>query len=642
MPRAVVGPWLLWGVLAAVAAALSLQDVLSSLSAASAEVDRALVLYSLAPRIAVALLAGAALGLSGALSQAALDNPLAEPATLGVFAGAQLALGVAAILAPAMGALGREAAAFAGGAGAATLVLALAWRRQLDPVTVALCGMVVAMVASSLSAALILSRGDYLFALLIWGGGSLTQEGWRASAAIAAVTGFGIVGALLLARPLGALAAGEIGARSLGVPTPVIRIAALAIGVLLAATVAAEVGLIAFVGLAAPAFARLSGARSGRILAVSPVIGAILLWLADSIVRRLGEGDAIPTGAATAILGAPLLLWLLPRLVLADRPTAPEPRPRRDPARTLAVLAALAAGSIAAALWVGADAHGWRISSAAEFAELLPFRGPRVAAAAAAGAMFAAAGVILQRLTANPLASPEVLGVGAGAGVGLAAVLLGFGAVSWPLQMAGAGAGALAALAVMLAVAGRGRLGPERMLLAGAGIAALCLAGLNAVVATGSPSAFALLAWITGATDALGPDQAIAAVVTAAALAAPAAATLRWLHVLPLGTATARAVGVGIGAARLALTTIAALLTGAAAMIAGPLSFVGLVAPHAVRAAGLAGAGPHLLGSALAGAALMTVADLLARTVIFPYQLPLGLFASLIGGGYLLLALRRR
>ncbi|MFL1877177.1 hypothetical protein ACIKT0_18905, partial [Hansschlegelia beijingensis] len=67
MPRARFGPWLLWGVLAAVAAALSLQDVMSSLSAGSAEVDRALALYSLAPRIAVALLAGAALGLSGAL-----------------------------------------------------------------------------------------------------------------------------------------------------------------------------------------------------------------------------------------------------------------------------------------------------------------------------------------------------------------------------------------------------------------------------------------------------------------------------------------------------------------------------------------------------------------------------------------------
>lgn len=635
-------PWLLWGALVVVAAVLSLDDVFARLGADATEVDHALVAYGLAPRIMVALLAGAALGLSGALLQAALDNPLAEPSTLGVFAGAQLALGIMAVLAPATGALGREAASFAGGAGAAALVLALGWRRKLDPATVVLCGMVTAMVASSLSAALILSKGEYLFALLIWGGGSLTQEGWRASVAIAAALAFGGLAALALSRPLSALVAGETGARSLGVSTPVIRIAALGVGVLLATTVAAEVGLIAFVGLAAPTLARLSGARGTRTLLAAPVIGAILLWLTDSIVRHVGSGETVPAGAATAILGAPLLLWLLPRLTLADRPAASAPAKRRPTAATLAILASVAALAALAALTIGADETGWRLAGPAAFAELLPFRAPRVAAAAAAGAMLSAAGVVLQRLTANPLAGPEVLGVGAGAGVGLAVVLTAFGSASLGLQLTGTALGALAALVLMLGVAGGGRLGPERMLLAGAGISALCLAGLNAVIATGSPSAFALLGWITGATDAVDAPQAIAAVAAVVAIAAPLALTLRWLDALPLGAATARALGVGVGAARAVLVGLAALLTGAAALVVGPLSFVGLVAPHAARAAGLARPGAHLAGAMLVGAALMAVADLLARTLIAPYQLPVGLFASLIGGGYLLAAFRNR
>ncbi|WP_261401774.1 iron chelate uptake ABC transporter family permease subunit [Chenggangzhangella methanolivorans] len=305
--RAAVAACLLWAALAAVAAALSLDDVFARLGAGATDADQALVAYSLAPRIVVALLAGAALGLAGALMQAALDNPLAEPSTLGVFAGAQLALGLLAAFAPAVGALGREAAAVAGGGGAAALVLALGWRRKLDPATVVLCGMVVAMVASSLTAALILSRGEYLFALLIWGGGALTQEGWRGSGAIAAALAVAGVGALLLARPLAALVVGETSARGLGVSTPAIRISALALGVLLATTVAAEVGLIAFVGLAAPTFARLAGARSSQTLLVAPAIGAVLLWLADSLVRHVGSDEMIPTGAATAVLGAPLL-----------------------------------------------------------------------------------------------------------------------------------------------------------------------------------------------------------------------------------------------------------------------------------------------------------------------------------------------
>ncbi|WP_026363079.1 Fe(3+)-hydroxamate ABC transporter permease FhuB [Methylopila sp. M107] len=630
-----LAPWLIWGALAALAAALSLDQILGLAARGGSDIDHALFVYSLAPRIAVAIVAGAALGLSGALLQAALDNPLAEPSTLGVFAGAQLALGAISVFAPALGAFGREAAALCGGAGAAALVLALGWRRKLDPVTVVLCGMVVAMVASSLTAALILARGEYLFALLIWGGGSLAQEGWRATGAIAAVLVVGAFATLVLIRPLATLAAGEASARSLGAPAPLIRISALGVGVLLATTVAAEVGLIAFVGLAAPTLARLSGARSWRTLAVAPVIGAILLWLTDSLVRHLGSGETIPAGAATALLGAPLLLWLLPRLHLADRPASERAPRRRAPRNVLIALAALFVLASVAALTIGA-------ASGAGFVELLPFRAPRTAAAAASGAMLAAAGVILQRLTGNPIAGPEVLGVGAGAGVGLAVVLVAAGSASFGLQTLGAALGALGALGLILGVAGRDRLGPERMLLAGAGISALCLAGLNAVIATGSPSAFALLAWITGATDAIDGSQAIMAVVATVAIAAPVALTLRWLEVLPLGPAVSRSVGLNVAAARAALTGLAALLTGAAALVAGPLSFVGLVAPHAVRALGLARPGPHLVGAMLAGAALMVAADQLARTVIFPYQLPLGLFASLIGGGYLLFVLGRR
>lgn len=640
--RRSLAPWLIWAGLAAVAAVLSLDDVFARLGQSATAVDHALVLNSLAPRIVVALLAGAALGLSGALLQAALDNPLAEPSTLGVFAGAQLALGVAAVFAPTLGAFGREAAAFAGGGGAAALVLALGWRRRLDPATVVLCGMVVAMVASSLSAGLILARGEYLFALLIWGGGALTQEGWRSSGAIAAALVFGSVAALLLSRPLAALVAGETGARNLGVSTPTIRIAALGVGVVLATTVAAEVGLIAFVGLAAPTFARLSGARGMRTLWAAPVIGAVLLWFADSVVRHVGSGELVPTGAATAFLGAPLLLWLLPRLVLADRP-ARDPAPaRRRPAVVLPVLGALAALAVILALGVGVDGVWTRIPSAHALTELFPFRAPRTGAAIAAGAMLGAAGVILQRLTGNPLAGPEVLGVGAGAGVGLAVVLVGFGAVSQAAQFAGATVGALAALAVMLLVAGGAKLGPERMLLAGAGVSALCLAAINAVVASGSLSAFALLAWMTGAIDAIDGAQALFALAAMIVFALPLALTLRWLDTLPLGTATAQALGLDVTLARGALTGIAALLTGAAALVAGPLSFVGLVAPHTARAAGLVRPGAHLVGSMLVGAALMTIADLIARTLAYPYQLPLGLFASLIGGAYLLVALSRR
>ncbi|WP_020186481.1 Fe(3+)-hydroxamate ABC transporter permease FhuB [Methylopila sp. 73B] len=637
-------PWLLLGLVAAALWAATLGRHLGAGLTPSSELDRLLLLHSLIPRAATALLAGAALGLAGALLQSALDNPLAEPATLGVSAGAQLALTLAALLAPGLGGLGREAVAFAGGAGAVAAVLALTWRRGLDPVSVVLTGMIVAMVASSLSAALILSQGEYLFALLIWGGGSLSQQSWAPAGAIAAALALAALPAALLARPLGVIATGDSGARGLGAPVAAIRLAALGVGVALATTVAAEVGLIAFVGLAGPALARLSGARTTKaVLLASPLVGAVLLWLADGLVQSLPAGfSQIPTGAATALLGAPLMLWLLPRLKMADRPQRPVRASSRPAARTFAVLLALAALVLLAAVALGRAPDGWHAATGAGFAEVWPFRWPRTAAAAAAGAMLGAAGVIVQRMTGNPLASPEVLGVSAGAGLGLAVVMLLSASTELPLRFAGSACGALAALVLMLAMSGARGVGAERFLLAGATLSALCLAALNAVIATASTRAFALLGWISGSTSAIGPDEALIACAAAAALALPLAFVGRWLDVLPLGSPVARSLGLGLRPARLALTALAALLAAAASLIVGPLSFVGLVAPHAAYASGLTRPTAHLAGGALIGAILMVAADVLARTVIFPYQLPLGLFASLIGGAYLVSLLRTR
>jgi ferric hydroxamate transport system permease protein len=115
----------------------------------------------------------------------------------------------------------------------------------------------------------------------------------------------------------------------------------------------------------------------------------------------------------------------------------------------------------------------------------------------------------------------------------------------------------------------------------------------------------------------------------------------RWLEILPLGADQARAVGLPLQMSRMSLILFAAGLTAAASLIVGPLSFVGLVAPHMARLLGFGRAHHQLLAAILIGTGLMTGADWLSRIVSFPYQLPLGLFASLIGGPYLIWLLRR-
>jgi ferric hydroxamate transport system permease protein len=642
---------LAWLLTAAVAMGLCWYQVLNLFPLSGGQgfdLNRILLLNSVLPRAAVALLSGAALGLSGALLQQVLRNPIADPSTLGISAGAQFAMSAATLFAPALMDTARETVALFGGLAVVAILLSLTWKRGLEPITVVLAGMVVSLIAMALSAAMILANGEYMMSLLIWGSGSLTQQGWDHAQAIALTLSISLIAAFLLIRPLEILSLDDASARSLGVNLLFLRLLALAIAVWLATTITAEVGVIGFIGLAAPTFARLCGARSQKdTFVAAPLIGAAILWLTDGLVQLAADGSAemVPTGAATALLGGPLLLYLLPRLRLAGQasvsmPTSPARRIARPHLPLLAILL-LVLGVIVLALLIGRGPDGWSMATGQLFADLLPFRAPRIAAAAAAGAMLAAAGMILQRMTNNPLASPEVLGVSAGAGVGLAAVLFTFPAPTMSTRLIGATVGVLVALIALLAVAGRQEKNSERLLLGGLATGALCSALVNAAMITGDARAFQLLAWISGSTNQVTWTEASVAGAVALVLLGLLPLMTRWLEILPLGADQARAVGLPLQISRMTLTLFAAGLTAAASIIVGPLSFVGLVAPHMARLLGFGRAHHQLLAAILIGTGLMTGADWLSRIVSFPYQLPLGLFASLIGGPYLIWLLRR-
>lgn len=609
--------------------------------------EDALFWHSLLPRAVTALLAGAALGLSGALLQRVLRNPIADPSTLGIASGAQLALTLALAFAPGLLAFSREAIAFAGGAGAVALVVALGWRRALDPVTVVIAGMTVALMAAAASAAVILARGDYVLYVFIWGAGSLHQQNWHAALVIGSRLALGAAAAALLLRPLAVLALDDAGARSLGVALAGTRVLVIAIAVGLAASVISEVGVIGFVGLAAPAFARLSGARTpAALLWRAPLMGALLLSLADGLVLATAtrRGDLIPTGAMVGLLGGPLLLWLLPKV----KPTAPPALVPAGGARRLprpgwvlaAALLALA-GLTGLALTLGPGPEGWSLATGQLLSDLMPFRAPRVAAAACAGALLGSAGALMQRLTGNPLAGPEVLGVGAGAGVGLAVALLLFEAPDTGTLMAASALGALGALALILLIGAWTGFGPERLLLAGVALGAMCLAILAAVFAAGGWNTFRILTWLAGSTDRVGAPEAMLLVALTAALLAPLPFLGRWLDILPLGAPVSRALGLPLKQARLALALLAALMTACATFFVGPLSLAGLLAPHMARLLGFAGGRLFPLAAAVIGAGLLMLADFLGRTVAYPYQIPVGFFAALVGGPYLIWLLQR-
>ena len=349
----------------------------------------------------------AALALAGVIFQQVLRNPIAEPTTLGVASGAYLALSACAIYAPGLLDGGQEGVALAGAALGMLAVLGLAWSRRLSPVALILSGLIINLYCGTLSTLLVLANHEVLSNLFIWQSGSLNQNSWQDVYHLAPRLGVAALLAALLARPLQLLGLNDAAAGSLGLSPNRLRLMALAVAVALSASAIASVGVIGFVGLAAPALARLAGARTLRQrLLWAPLFGALLLLLADQVVQALAPllGGEIPTGILTAFLGAPLLLVLLTRLhetrlnPPAARATAQVARLKRTSWILLAVLAI----ALFLALTWGRGPDGWYFSSGAAFDALLPWRAPRVAAAFGAGILLALAGKMMWGLFSAP------------------------------------------------------------------------------------------------------------------------------------------------------------------------------------------------------------------------------------------------
>jgi ABC-type Fe3+-siderophore transport system permease subunit len=607
------------------------------------------LMHSTLPRLATALIAGAALGLSGGLLQQVLRNPLASPTTLGVSAGANLSLVLATLLIPDLLGLGRDLVALAGSTVVAMIVLFLGARRGFSPFSLVLSGLVISLWCGALAAILTLLNDRYLVSLFIWGAGSLSQQSWDIPlsllyrfAAVAACTA-------LILKPLSILELGEESAAALGVKVARLRLLAVAAAVALAAFVTSAVGVIGFIGLVAPLVARLAGARrTSAILVWASIIGGVLLLFVDASLQILAGqfSEFLPTGAITAVFGSPLLLLLLPRLKVRHRILAPSQLPPRRLASTGAMtllIGGVLAAAILAGLFLGRAVDGtWTIASGATAGDLLPLRAPKVLATLASGAMLAVAGAILQRLTGNEMASPEVLGISAGATFGVAAAIFLLPSPQLAGQLGAASFGAFAVLGIILVTSLRSGLAPERVLIAGIALGAMVDAVVGVFSSLGDPRALLLMRWMSGSTYAVDADTACVVAVAAAVLVTLALLSRRWLDLLPLGPVHARALGVPPTLSRLVLFLLAGLMSAAATLSVGPLSFIGLMGPHLAREFGLARALPHMAGAAVLGGGLMVLADWIGRAAFFPYQIPAGLVSALVGAPFLMLMLRRK
>lgn len=614
-----------------------------------------LATWVLWPRCVAGVLVGASLGVAGVLMQSITRNPLVSPDLLGVTAGAQLGLLLGMALPAALG----LPLIFVGGLVAALATFAAAGGWSTSPLRLTLAGVGIAQCLSALIA-LMLSLNDRAAVVVsLWNTGSLQQFGWRGvGPALVALPVAGLLLALV-ARPLNLALLGDAPMRALGVSPGRLKAGVIVLGSLLTALAFQLAGPLGFIGLLTPNLLRLGlrVTRPSTLLPLCALWGAVLTLLADTLVTVLAPWVTVPLGVLSALLGSAAILVLLRLAPLATaaamaRSDGPAVRQRLSVSALLVGLA-LIGGSVlltgvlvggthlpiasdgvtgfARSLWAG-QAQAWA---------LVDLRLPRLLVDAMAGACLALSGVILQNVTRNPLAGPEILGVSqtAALAVLLVLALMPDMLVAWRVPIAWCGAAL--ALAIVVGLNLRHGLEPLRMTLTGFALSGAALALVGLLIAQYSTNVAQALIWMVGSS--YGPDWhdvRMMAPWMAAGLAACVVAA-SGMDLLRLGDGVAGSLGVPVARRRLWLIAVASFLVAVPVAVVGPVGFVGLLVPHGVRLLGFYRARDAMRVAPLLGAVLLMLADLLGRSVMAPVDVPLGIATAAIGTPCFLLLLAK-
>ena len=277
--------------------------------------DRLIVIDIRLPRVLLALFVGAGLSVAGAVLQALLRNPLAEPYILGISSGGTMGTILAIALASGISHLVAPAASFAGSALVMVLVYAIAHRRgQLEPYTLLLAGVMVGAFFNALVLLTVAMFNQELRNAFLWLMGNLSGASMEALIIAGPLTFLATIPAFMYARQYNLIATGDETALQLGVDVRALRRKSYAIASVITGAVVSVSGVVGFVGLIIPHIVRMVFGPDHRLLLpASFILGGTFLVLADTLARTIIAPAEIPVGAVTAVIGAPVFIYLLRR-----------------------------------------------------------------------------------------------------------------------------------------------------------------------------------------------------------------------------------------------------------------------------------------------------------------------------------------
>ena len=292
---------------------IPLAEIWQSINGTHGGVHEKIIMNIRLPRTVVAALVGINLSLSGAILQAVMKNPLADPHIIGISSGAGLA-GIAILLMLPDESWLVTPVAFLGAMAAAVCIYILAWKNGIRPVRIILAGVAVSAFLGAGISALMIFYSDRVHSALMWMVGGLSARSWPHVEMMWPYTLLGVIMALIGARSINILQLGDDIAKGLGLRVELTRILLTAVAALLAASAVSVVGLLGFVGLIVPHAARLMVGTDYRfLLPASAILGAAVVTISDTIARVAFSPVELPVGILMAVFGAPFFLFLLRR-----------------------------------------------------------------------------------------------------------------------------------------------------------------------------------------------------------------------------------------------------------------------------------------------------------------------------------------
>ncbi len=591
------------------------------------------------PRLCITLLVGAMLGLTGSLMQQLTQNNLTSPLTLGTSSGAWLALVIVNIWFVDWVADYSALAAMVGALVAFGLIVSIAGVRNMTGLPLVVSGMVINILLGSVATAIIILNAQFAQNIFMWGAGNLTQYSWEWFEWLLPRTAVAVIIIAIAPRILTVLKLGQEGATARGLSVMPAFGGLMLLGIWLVSASITAVGIISFIGLLTPNIARAMGARTPRDELISSLLlGAVLLLVTDSaaIFLSLWLEETIPSGVAAAAIGAPALIWFTRKKLTATDQLNLSMSQGKTHLSKLAVwgIVAMAVIGIFAYAFITHGANGIQFATPGEFQWQL--RWPRMVTALSVGIALSIAGIILQRIVYNPLASPDILGVSSGAtfaiiitGVIVGSVLAAF---NWGIAFLGS----MTVLMLLLVIGKRSHFNPSNFVLSGIALTALLEALVQFALAQGSGDSYEILLWLTGSTYRVTGTTALFLLLAVLLLLVGVFAISRWLTLISIGRAFSNARGLNPSSANTIMLTIVALLCAFSTATVGPISFVGLVAPHMTMMLGARRIKEQLVVGSLVGATLMIWADWVGQIAIYPSQIAAGTLVAILGSTYFL------